>query len=451
MAYSGPVHEEMGKGAPAAPIAPDDGRLSMVIQALAGSSDLDEALAIVVRQGLAGLAGDAAVVVLRNDVDPDSLDVVAYHGMDPATVDQFDPMPIDAPLPITDCVRLDEEIWIGSLAERDARYPALAGHFVEREASVSMPIAVDGEVVGALGFVLTEARTFTPDERTLLRSLAAACALTLDRLRLRHMLAEVNRAEKELARARAELLRSELTRLQEHEIVHALQAAALPQSTPTIDGLEVAASYIPAQERLDVGGDWYDIVELDDGSLLLSVGDVSGHGIQAAGIMSQLRTAIRAYAVHTPHVEHILSHLNDFLCRQDNDCFATAVVARYDPTTHELRWSVAGHPPPIRFGRSVAALSDRSDCRGTVLGAWRGHAYRACSARLAPGEGVFLFTDGLVERRGECIDDGIHRLEALLRVVEERPLDGVVDHVMHGMLVELRDDVCALAIRRSRG
>jgi serine phosphatase RsbU (regulator of sigma subunit) len=312
----------------------------------------------------------------------------------------------------------------------------------------ALPLGGDAGGRAVLHVLSSSLEAIHSAERAYLSSIADLGAQSLAHLRLGTQ--QRRRVQRELAAAREELFRSELSRLQELEVVHAFQRAALPQGLPEVDGLDVAASYLPAQESLEVGGDWYDLVVLDDGSLLLSVGDVSGHGIHAAGVMAQLRTAVRAYAVRTGAVEHILEQLNEFLCRQDFRCFATAVVARYDITRHHLCWAVAGHPPPVRFGRHRAALLDEGGCRGTVLGAWRGLSYSACSTTLDPGDGVLLYTDGLVERRSEIIDEGFARLLGVLGAGRaDRSLDDVLDAVIDAMVVELRDDVCGLAVRRS--
>lgn len=808
----------------------DDGgvRLQLVVQALAASHDLDEALAIVVNQSLAGLGADGAVVGLLND--DDQLHIVASHGLDPATTQVFDPMAITVALPITDCVRKREPVWLTTLAERDERYPVLAGHYVTAQASASIPLIVGGEVIGALGIVFRTPRTFAPAERTLLRSLASVCAMAVDRLyggelgpvsaggdtttnpppgpedptpppetaevvaprptpvSLRHLglvsavalpsvftlfwaqveeptryapgawyllaviipamlgglaaarlasgvalfwlwwevleprgeltltldesfalgsfvlacvalmwvFGRVERARTDATVAQAEAATADarfrdvvevgalgviscrggvihhandaflhligrtredvgndrfrwidllpesdraasleaLEHLRTHgttgprerdllaidgrlipvlvssvrtaenplqwtsfvvdlterktvehrlrlseqryrslvqatssvvftatssggftvpqpswarfvgqpdddeaagtwfeavhpddasaarsqwraataalapveievrvrhgassnhrwvvvrgapvfnedgsvrewvatvtdvheqheqrsaeqrarrEVMQALQTAALPGELPPVPGLEVTATYVPAQTELQVGGDWYDAFMVDDGRLVFSVGDVSGHGVEATGQMAQLRTGLRAYGLEAPDPETMLGSLNRLLCHQRTDCFATTVLAVYDPANHTLEWSHAGHPPPVRFRPGHAELLQTAECGGTVLGVWPDATYPSCSLALDEGEGLLFYTDGLVERRDEGIDVGLARLvDALAQMEASTPLPRLLADVGRLVAPDGRDDTCALVIRRGR-
>jgi PAS domain S-box-containing protein len=265
-----------------------------------------------------------------------------------------------------------------------------------------------------------------------------------------HDVTEQREAQAQLDRAREDLLRSELSRLHEHELVRAMQEVALPATLPDVDGLEIAATYVPAEGDVEIGGDWYDAFVLDDGQVVVTVGDVSGHGVGAAAVMAHLRNGLRAYAYEGLDPPTVLARLNRLLYRYDTDSFATAVVGFYDPADRRLRWSQAGHPPPILFGPGQTSLLTRPGCGGTVLGVWPDATYEGCATALPAGSGVLLYTDGLVERRGETIDRGLDRLRHALdgHEAEGRPLPSLLDHLARTLIHEGgRDDTCQLAIR----
>ncbi len=258
------------------------------------------------------------------------------------------------------------------------------------------------------------------------------------------------RAQAELDATRAELYVSELQRLRASRIVDALQEAVLPHVLPTVPNYELDACYTPASPDLAVGGDWYDAFRLDEHTLALAVGDVSGHGLDAAALMAQIRHAKRGFTFEDPRPGAVLARLNNFLCRLGADHLATVLYGLLDLTSGELRWATAGHPPPIFFRPSEAAPVEDATTRGPLLGFRPGVDYGETTRILRPGEGVLLYSDGLVERRGENLDDGIARVSALLAAAVNGPVEGLCDRLMsdpdggH----EGRDDVCQLLVRR---
>lgn len=265
-----------------------------------------------------------------------------------------------------------------------------------------------------------------------------------------HDVTEQREAQAQLDQAREELLRSELSRLHEHQVVRAMQEVALPATLPEVAGLEIAATYVPAEGDVEIGGDWYDAFVLDDGQVVVTVGDVSGHGVGAAAVMAHLRNGLRAYAYEGLDPAVVLGRLNRLLCRYDTDSFATAVVAFYHPTDRCLRWSQAGHPPPVLFGPEGTTLLTSPGCGGTVLGIWEDVTYDGCVTGLSAGSGVVFYTDGLIERRGETIDRGLGRLRHALddREARGRSLPSLLDHLARTLIHEGgRDDTCQLAIR----
>ncbi|MFF6805487.1 SpoIIE family protein phosphatase [Streptomyces sp. NPDC012616] len=232
------------------------------------------------------------------------------------------------------------------------------------------------------------------------------------------------------------------------DIAETLQRALLTE-LPAGAGLRLAARYLPATYGLNIGGDWYDAFRQPDGSLITVVGDVTGHGLHAAVMMSQLRTALRAYAVDGGSPGELLTRLHTFLHHLQPDLYATAVIARFRPGEPVLTWAAAGHPPPVLRGPDgrVRTLDAKP---GAMLGIPLHQEIADHTAPLEPGSTLALYTDGLVERRAQGIDPGIDRLAAALgtfRAEElDADLDGAAERILEPMLSdsERDDDVCLL-------
>ncbi|MFI1444791.1 PP2C family protein-serine/threonine phosphatase [Streptomyces fructofermentans] len=232
------------------------------------------------------------------------------------------------------------------------------------------------------------------------------------------------------------------------DIAETLQRALLTD-LPTTPGLHLAARYLPATHGLNIGGDWYDAFRQPDGSLIAVMGDVTGHGLHAAVMMSQLRTALRAYAVDGGTPGQLLTRLHLFLHHLQPDLYATAVIARFHPDEPTLTWAAAGHPPPVL--RTPDGRVRTLDAKpGAMLGIPLDQEIGDHHVRLEPGSTLALYTDGLVERRAQGIDPGIERLVAALGTFRsgelDGDLDGSADRILHPMLSdsERDDDVCLL-------
>ncbi|MFI6039439.1 PP2C family protein-serine/threonine phosphatase [Streptomyces sp. NPDC051315] len=232
------------------------------------------------------------------------------------------------------------------------------------------------------------------------------------------------------------------------DIAETLQRALLTD-LPTTPGLRLAARYLPATYGLNIGGDWYDAFRQPDGSLITVIGDVTGHGLHAAVMMSQLRTALRAYAVDGGSPGVLLTRLHTFLHHLQPDLYATAVIARFQPGEPVLTWAAAGHPPPVLRdpdGR-VRTLDAKP---GAMLGIPLRQQIADHTVPLEPGSTLALYTDGLVERRAQGIDPGIERLAAALGAFRTEELDADLDssaeRILDPMLSdsERDDDVCLL-------
>ncbi|MGY3200162.1 PP2C family protein-serine/threonine phosphatase [Streptomyces sp. TE5632] len=232
------------------------------------------------------------------------------------------------------------------------------------------------------------------------------------------------------------------------DIAETLQRALLTE-LPTTPGLSLAARYLPATHGMNIGGDWYDAFHRPDGSLITVIGDVTGHGLHAAVMMSQLRTALRAYAVDVGSPGRLLTRLHRFLHQLQPHLYATAVIARFHPDGSTLTWAAAGHPPPVlRLPDGRVRTLDAKP--GAMLGIPLEQKIADHTEQVAPGSTLALYTDGLVERRTQGIDPGIGRLAAALGSFVPAELDtdleGSADRLLQPMLSdsERDDDVCLL-------
>jgi serine phosphatase RsbU (regulator of sigma subunit) len=277
-------------------------------------------------------------------------------------------------------------------------YPHLAGvtDSFAGEASASLPLVATGRVIGALALAWPDEHAFDPEERTFLVTLARQCGEAIQRAVLFE---------------------------EQHRVATVLQRSILPEELPDVDELRFAARYLPSEEGVEVGGDWYDVFRGPDGSVWLSVGDVGGHGVLAASVMSQLRNGVRACAFAGLDPSRSLGVLDRLLVEPAADLYATAVVVVYDPATGAMRWSNAGHLPPILAipGRGARLLDA---VHGSLLGVQADAPYAESSTEFPAGGLLVVYTDGLVERRGRDIQDALTHLED---AVAGLPLDRSIE------------------------
>ncbi|GLY77789.1 PP2C family protein-serine/threonine phosphatase [Actinoallomurus iriomotensis] len=250
----------------------------------------------------------------------------------------------------------------------------------------------------------------------------------------------------ELARITAAATDNALRYERERDVAEILQRAMLTD-LPAAGRLRFTSRYLPAEASLNVGGDWYDAFERPDGHIMAAVGDVTGHGLQAAALMGQLRTTLRAYAVDGGGGPgEVLTRMHRMLSHLQPDDLATAVLAQVSPDGL-LSWSNAGHPPPLVRAPdgAVTVLEGHDFLLGMPL---EDADLREFSLRPEPGSIVLFYTDGLIERRGVPLGEGIDRLARAFGRA-----DGDLDAVADGVLVEMlrdsarEDDTCLLMFR----
>jgi PAS domain S-box-containing protein len=232
----------------------------------------------------------------------------------------------------------------------------------------------------------------------------------------------------------------------EHTIAETLQRSLLPERLPRIEGLEIAARYLPAGRGAAIGGDWYDALERPDGKVALVVGDVVGHGLRAAAVMGQLRNAFRAYGLAEDSPAEVMAKVNRLVMSGEEDAMATVLYLVLDRESREVRFASAGHPPPLVLaGDGVRFLEGG---RAVPIGAIDTGVFREANATLGPDASLLLYTDGLVERRDEPLEQ---RLDALAGVADraEGGLEGLCDAVLAGVIGDRMpgDDVALLAVR----
>jgi hypothetical protein len=247
------------------------------------------------------------------------------------------------------------------------------------------------------------------------------------------------------AAAREQLADTEERAQEEHWLAMRLQEAITPRSAKPVNvaGLDVAARYRPSGAASLVGGDWYDTVPLPSGEVLLVVGDIAGHGIEAVTGMVAARNSLRGLAITGAGPAALLGWLNEAVCHLTDGLIGTAICGLYTPASRSLRWARAGHLPPILVRRGTAAELPLPD--GMMLGADPGARYAEATTRLWRGDTLLLFTDGLVERRDMAIDDAVRALAELA----SGPVSDVgvfADQMLASGASDTGDDACLVAV-----
>jgi serine phosphatase RsbU (regulator of sigma subunit) len=288
------------------------------------------------------------------------------------------------------------------------------------QSMMGVPMVAGGRVIGVLHVGSLTSRRFSGDDVELLQ----------------------------LAADRAAAAVQSITSQADRAAVAALQRSLIPSDLPAIPGAAMAARYVPGSGA--VGGDWYDVFTLPSGQLCVTVGDVAGSGLPAAVIMGRMRSSLRSYALETTDPSEVLGRLDRKMQHFEPDAMATVLYAVFEPGLNQLHVSLAGHFPPV-----IALPGHPAELTEVRLGALIGMAPTAqrpvTTLPVPPGALLCFFTDGLVERPGEVIDEGLDRL---CRAVTAQQSPEAACATVMGALIgsePARDDIALLMIRRHDG
>ncbi|MCW2510871.1 MAG: Sensor phosphatase [Modestobacter sp.] len=407
--------------------------LSGVALALGNAQTLDDLARVVTERGLVALgAHGGAVAVCEGDRH---LRLVLTEGMSPVGVGPDTLLSLDAPYPGCVAARSGERVLLPDRATSEAFSPELAQLVVTTgvQAWAAVPLESGDRRIGSLSVGWTHPPVLMPADLELLVALAAQCAQTLERIRAREAEQERHAAVQGMAEA---LQRSLLT------------------EPPSPDHLEIVVRYLPAATQAQVGGDWYDAFLLGNGCTALVIGDVTGHDRHAAAAMAQVRNVLRGIA-HSRRESPaaVLTALDGAMRDLAVDTLATAVLATVeqreegaDRGVRLLRWSNAGHPPPLLISAEgeVTVLEREPDL---LLGLDPSAPRADHVLELLPGATVLLYTDGLVERRGATLDQGTAWLVGAVAGAAQLPLEELCDRLLGELAGAVEDDVALLAVR----
>lgn len=432
-------------------------------RALAEARSTAEVLRVAAGLSMPGFSPDGLAVF---GAEADRLTIIGHHGQQPGDEGPFSHMSLSTDYPAAEVVRTGRAVYLSSPEEYKERYPVswpLAQHF-GRQSWAFLPLTVAGRTMGAWMAAFTYPVTFTPDERSVLTTVARMLAQALSR---------AGAAETE------------------RELTDGLQRSMMPTLGPRIPGMSVAARYVPTGGGLQVGGDWYDMIPLPTGRFALVIGDVQGHDVRAAGLMGQLRIALRAYASEGHRPDAVLSRASRFLYgvtdsvtygssgdadnaddgesggadNADNGesgdlRFATCLYVEVDPATGTLDIARAGHPDPaIRMADGTVLM--RPTAGGLPLGIDPDADYPTTRLVLEPGETMLICTDGLIETGGHDLDTGWRRIRRTLEAHDgdmESLADALVQavhgpssHHTTGPLADRREDDIAVLLLCRQG
>ncbi|MEU0290425.1 SpoIIE family protein phosphatase [Streptomyces sp. NPDC006147] len=326
------------------------------------------------------------------------LRILGQRGYSSELMERFDGVPLSREIPGAAVLATGEPGFFPSFAHMVRSYPAMT-HEDGMAAWAVLPLIASGRPIGSLLISYDRPHVFPPSERAILTSLAGLVGQALDRARLYDS---------------------------KDHLAHRLQSALLPHSLPRIPGLRVAARYLPAARGLGIGGDFYDLIRLDEHTAAATIGDVQGHNVDAAALMGQVRTAVHAHATVGAPPDHVLTGTNRLLTDLDPGLFSSCLYAHLDLGRGRACLATAGHPPPLM--RHCDGRTELLDIPpGLLLGIDPTARYPSLECALPPGCVLVLYTDGLVEAPGVDLDDATAALAGLVEQGDPCDLDAMAD------------------------
>nr|WP_237533382.1 SpoIIE family protein phosphatase [Streptomyces sp. SID685] len=411
----------------AAPVEAGPSRLVTISQVLNLAGALTEAVGVrdVVRlvwDELAPAVGCRALVIAAPQGG--RLRLLGHRGYDdPRAVERWDGLPLSERTPGMRALSSGVPAFFESREQLGRLYPEREESPDGFEAWAYLPLIASGRPVGTCVLAYAEPRLFPADERAVLTALGGLIAQALERAMLYDA---------------------------EHQLAHGLQQALLPHSLASLPGVEAAARYLPATHGMEIGGDFYDLVAARPLTAAV-IGDVQGHNVTAAGLMGQLRTAVRAYTAVGQGPHEVMASTNRLLIDLGTELFASCLYLRLDPAAGLAVMARAGHPPPL-LRRPDGQVRVLDLAGGPLLGIDASAAYPTTEVALTPGSVLVLYTDGLVESPGVDIEDALAELSARLAELGDLPLETLADELVRRSVPAgaRRDDV-ALLLLRARG
>ncbi|WP_149828063.1 SpoIIE family protein phosphatase [Streptomyces tailanensis] len=402
------------------------GRLVTINHVLALASALTEAVGVqdiveLVASEIAPAIGAQALLMLGSRAG--RLHVLGHRGYaDPHHVERFDGMPLTAQTPGAHALTSGVPAFFESRQQLEHLYPMRETTRDGLAAWAYLPLIAQGRPVGTCVLGYADPHPFPADERAVLTSLSGLIAQGLERALLYDA---------------------------KHQLAHGLQAALLPHSLPSIPGIESASRYLPATRGMDIGGDFFDLV-LSHGRASAVIGDVQGHNVTAAGLMGQIRTAVRAYTTVGQAPQDVMSSTNRLLIDLGSELFASCLYLRLDPEHGTAVMARAGHPPPL-LRRPDGKVKVLDLAGGPLLGIDADAVYPTTEVALGEGCVLALYTDGLIESPGVDIEDALADLGERLASGGDQGLDAVADELVRETETaeERLDDVALLLLRAS--
>ncbi|MFF5209665.1 SpoIIE family protein phosphatase [Streptosporangium sp. NPDC000396] len=386
--------------------------------ALTEAAGVQDVVDLVADQMMPAFGGQALALLMAEE---GRLRVVGHRGYSPNVIKQYDRLPLTSPTPSARTMVTGVPSFFESREEMDQVYPLAVAPDDGMAAWAFLPLIASGRPIGTCVLAFTQPHRFSVEERAVLTSLGGLIAQALERARLYD----------------AKL-----------ELAHGLQEGLLPHALPHLPGLTAAVRYLPGTEGMDIGGDFYDVIRLDDDTVAAVIGDVQGHNVTAAALMGQLRTAVRAYATAGADPGEVLARTNHLLADLDPGMFASCVYLRLDMRRRTACMARAGHPQPLlrHPGGDVQVLDVPG---GLLLGIDPEIEYPHTEIPLQAGSVLALYTDGLIETPGIDIDDALADLGTELARTGDRSLEEVADALIrHAQQTSRRSDDIALLLLR---
>ncbi|MFH9226985.1 SpoIIE family protein phosphatase [Streptomyces lydicus] len=362
--------------------------------ALAHARTVREVIAVLAdEQGLSRLGAENIILGL---VEAGRIRLVS-EGKAGSFVPDLEYTRVGDEFPMSEVVRTLTPRYVHSRAQFRNNYPRLwpAIEPLNVNSAAYLPLIAQGRPIGVIGLFFERESSFGDQERNVLLALGSSIAQSLARAMLYD---------------------------QEHDLAAELQQAMLPRRIPGVPGAQIAVRYRSARMGRDIGGDWYDVIPLPNGRVAAVIGDVQGHDTQAAALMGQLRIVLRAYAAEGHSPATVMGRASAFLNELETERFATCIYVDADLTTGAARIVRAGHVDPLL--RHAEGLCRRLPVAGGlplgISSEFRRLDYPVTTVQLAPGDTLLLCTDGIVERPGIDLDDGMRQLA---REVRDGPQD----------------------------